>query len=84
MRFLCLQMLKEKYKKGGVGYGTVKKRVVELLHDYFRPYRAKRQELEENIDEVEKILLQGAAKANAIAQKTMQRVRNAIGLRAMS
>lgn len=73
----------EKYKKGGVGYGTVKKRVVELLHDYFRPYRAKRQELEENMDEVERILLEGAAKANAVAQKTMQRVRSAIGLREM-
>ena len=71
----------EKYKKGGVGYGTVKKRVVELLLDYFRPYRAKRKELEENIDQVETILLDGAARANAVAQKTMARVRCAVGLR---
>ena len=73
--------LEEKYKKGGVGYGTVKKRLVELLHDYFRPFRAKREQLENNLDEVEKILLNGAAKADAVAQKTMERVRKAVGFR---
>lgn len=76
-----LKEWEEKYRKGGVGYGTVKKRIVELLHEYFRPYRARRQELENNRNEVEKILLQGAARADAVAQKTMNRVRKAVGLR---
>jgi tryptophanyl-tRNA synthetase len=71
----------EKYRKGGIGYGTVKKRIVELLIEYFRPYRARRQELEKNRDQVEKILLDGAERANAVAQKTMNRVRKAVGLR---
>lgn len=76
-----LKEWEEKYRKGGIGYGTVKKRIVELLIEYFRPYRAQRQELEKNRDQVEKILLNGAERANAVAQKTMNRVRKAVGLR---
>ncbi len=70
----------EKYRVGGVGYGTVKKRVVELLHDYFRPFREKREELENNRDYVEAVLCSGAQKARAVARQTMKRVRDAIGL----
>ena len=64
-----LKEWEEKYRKGGIGYGTVKKRIVELLIEYFRPYRARRQELEKNRDQVEKIQLDGAEMANAVAQK---------------
>ncbi|HOK94566.1 MAG TPA: tryptophan--tRNA ligase [Anaerohalosphaeraceae bacterium] len=71
---------KDKYKTGGVGYGTVKKRVVELLHDYFHPFRQKRQELEKNRDYVEQVLSDGARRARAIAAQTMRRVRDAVGL----
>ncbi|MBL7215570.1 MAG: tryptophan--tRNA ligase [Phycisphaerae bacterium] len=70
----------EKYRKGGVGYGTVKKRVVELLHEYFGPFRQKREELENNRDYVEKVLSDGAQKARAVARQTMTRVRDAMGL----
>ncbi len=70
----------QKYREGGVGYGTVKKRVVELLHAYFRPYRQKREDLENNRDYVEQVLCQGAQKARAVAKVTMKRVRDAIGL----
>lgn len=70
----------EKYRKGGIGYGTAKKRVVELLHEYFRPFRQKREELENNRDYVEQVLCDGAQKARAVARQTMKRVRDAIGL----
>jgi len=73
----------EKYRKGGTGYGTVKKRLVELTHEFFRPFRPKRKELEDNIDQVEKILQDGAQRARAIARKTMNEVREAVGLKAM-
>ena len=69
-----------KYRSGGTGYGTVKKRVVELLHDYFKPYRQKRLEMEQNKDYVEQVLTDGARQARAVATKTMQRVRDAVGL----
>ncbi|MHC4771047.1 MAG: tryptophan--tRNA ligase, partial [Planctomycetota bacterium] len=57
----------QKYRHGGTGYGTVKKRVVELLHEYFRPFRQKRQELDDNADYVEEVLCKGAQRARAVA-----------------
>ncbi len=63
-----------------MGYGTVKKRVVELLHEYFRPFRQKREDLENNRDYVEQVLCSGAQRARAVARKTMKRVRDAMGL----
>ena len=73
----------KRYREGGTGYGTVKKRVVELLHDYFRPYRQRREELENDTAYVEEVLCKGAQKARAVALKTMERVRNATGLGAV-
>ncbi len=48
--------------------------------DYFKPYRAKRAEMENNIDFVKKTLADGAERARAVAVKTLQRVRDAVGL----
>ena len=73
----------QKYRHGGTGYGTVKKRVVELLHEYFHPFRQKRQELDDHADYVEEVLCNGAQRARAVASKTMERVRDAIGLGAV-
>jgi tryptophanyl-tRNA synthetase len=73
----------QKYRQGGIGYGHTKKRLVELMHEFFRPYRQKRQELESNPDKVEKILLDGAARARVVARQTINEVREAVGLKAM-
>jgi tryptophanyl-tRNA synthetase len=75
-----LREWRQKYIDGGTGYGTVKKRLVELLHEYFRPYRQKRAELENNLDFVKQVLSDGAAKARAVARKTLDRARSAAGL----
>jgi tryptophanyl-tRNA synthetase len=72
---------KDKYRSGGTGYGVVKKRLAELLCEYFRPYREKRKELENNLDFVEQVLKTGAQKASAVARKTLAQVRQAVGLR---
>lgn len=70
----------KKYRTGGVGYGQAKKRLAELLIEYFEPYRQKRAELEKNIDYVRKVLREGAQKAEAVAQKTLERARKAVGI----
>lgn len=70
----------QKYKQGGTGYGTVKKRLVELLGEYFKPYRKKRNELAGDIDFVKQVLADGAEKARAVARTTLDKVRNATGL----
>ena len=69
-----------KYRQGGTGYGQTKKRLAELLIEYFKPYRQKRAELEQNVDYVKKVLADGAEKARAVAQKTLGRARKAVGI----
>ena len=84
--FASEQEIKEweaKYRKGGTGYGDVKKRLVELTQAFFAPYRPIRKELEDNPGKVEKILLDGAQRARVIARKTINEVREAVGLKAM-
>ncbi len=74
------QELAEKYRAGGMGYGTAKKAFLELLTDYFRPMREKRAELERNMDYVEEVLQKGAERARIEARKTLTAARRAIGL----
>jgi len=69
-----------KYRAGGVGYGTVKKRLAELMTAYFRPYRDKRAELEQDLDAVRDVLAHGAARARTVARETLDAVRQATGL----
>ena len=71
-----------KYRKGGMGYGDVKKRLAELMLEYFKPYREKRAELENNIDFAEEVLAKGAAKARAVGVKILSKARKAVGLEA--
>ena len=71
----------QKYRAGGIGYGTAKKRLAELLIEYFRPYRQKRAELAGNLDFVEQVLKDGAEKAGSVARQTLARVRRAVGLK---
>jgi len=69
-----------KYRSGGMGYGQVKKRLAGLMLEYFRPYRQKRADLENNIDYVKKVLADGATRAKAVASETLNKVRKAVGL----
>ncbi len=66
---------------GGYGYGEAKKELLAVLLDFFVPMRQKRAELAKNLDYVNDVLRQGAARANAVADVTMEKVRAATGLR---
>jgi tryptophanyl-tRNA synthetase len=70
-----------KYRNGGMGYGEAKKRLAELMTDYFKPYRQKRTELENNISYVKELLTSGAERARAVARETLEKARQAVGLR---
>jgi tryptophanyl-tRNA synthetase len=70
-----------KYRHGGLGYGQAKKRLAELMIESFKPYRQKRAKLENNLDEVKQVLADGAQRARAIAGPTLEKARQAIGLR---
>ena len=76
-----LKQWEDRYRGGGLGYGQAKKRLAELMIDYFKPFRQKRVELENNIDYVKKILADGAGRARAVAAGTLEKARWAVGLR---
>ena len=76
-----LDMLAVQYKTGKIGFGGSKKLLFETVWEYFRPARERRVELEKNFDQVEAIMKKGAEKASVIANKKMEEVRKAIGIR---
>ncbi len=70
-----------RYREGGLGFGEVKKMLLEKIEAYFAPYRERRRELESDLDRVRDVLRDGAERARAIAAKTLDEVRTASGLR---
>src|SRR2546421_4206982 len=89
---LAIQMLKlvapaevaketeERLRAGGMGYGDLKKTLFEQYWSYFSAARATRAELAANLDYVQSVLREGAAKARGLAQKVLQRAKTARGL----
>jgi tryptophanyl-tRNA synthetase len=75
------QILKDRYLKGGIGYGEVKKELFAMIWEYFAPFRAKRKALENNKHDIASILKKGAEKTRPLAIETIQRVKEATGLK---
>ena len=73
----------DKYKKGGVGYGEVKKRLAVRFEEQFGPARERRAALSDRPDDVEDVLASSAVKARAVAVEVMDDVRHACGLATM-
>ncbi len=69
-----------KFKKGGLKYSDLKKRLIEVINETFKEAREKRKELEKNPEKALKILKEGAEKARVVARETLSRARNACGL----
>ncbi len=74
------KVLADKYRAGGLGYGDAKKLLFEAYMDYFGAMRKKREEFVAKPDVVREIMADGASKASAVAKKTMERVKKAVGL----
>jgi tryptophanyl-tRNA synthetase len=71
---------KARYESGGMGYGEVKKRLLELIDGYFAPARDRRRELEGDPAYVIDVLRDGGLRARNVAQQVMEKVREATGL----
>lgn len=69
----------ERYRRGGLGYGEVKKELLEYIWNYFTSYRERHDELVKDQDTVRKILREGAEKAHCHASKTLRKVRKRVG-----
>jgi tryptophanyl-tRNA synthetase len=71
---------KARYEAGGMGYGEVKARLLQLIDAYFTPYRERRRELASDPGYVMDVLREGGSRARTVAQEVMHRVREATGL----
>lgn len=73
--------MRDRFEKGGTGYGEFKKQLFEKLWVYFEPMRKRREEIMADESYVDNVLARGAERANRIADDVMKRVRRATGLR---
>lgn len=64
----------------GRGYGDLKKEVAEVVLDAVAPFRNRMAELLDDPAELDRILASGAERAAVVADATMRRVRDAVGL----
>jgi tryptophanyl-tRNA synthetase len=72
--------IEDRLRAGGLGYGDLKKALFEHYWNYFAEARKKRAELAANLDHVNKILSDGAARAQALARSVLNRAKKASGL----
>lgn len=71
----------QRYRAGGMGYGEVKKRLAELVIEHFSDARKRREALVADPAQIEQTLAKGGQRACETAEATMQRVREACGIR---
>ena len=72
--------LETRFDNPGLRYGDVKKELADKIIAYFQPYREKREYLENHIDYVKNVLIDGAEKASITADKYLDEARTAMGL----
>src|SRR6266851_6567096 len=72
--------MRERFRKGGTGYGDFKKELFEKLWEFFAPMRNRREEILADKSYIDNVLARGAQRANNVADQVMQRVRAAVGL----
>ena len=73
-----LEEMKEHYKRGGLGGGTCKKFLINVLESILAPIRVERQKWEKDLDTVYDILLDGTKRARETTERTMARVEKAM------
>jgi tryptophanyl-tRNA synthetase len=71
---------KKEYDNNTIKYSELKGELAEAIASYFAPMRKKKKELEQNQDQVLKVLKEGAEKARKVADATLAEVKEKIGL----
>lgn len=71
--------MEQNYLAGGYGYGNAKQALFELIVEKFATEREKYNYYVNNLEEVDKLLLEGATKASAVANGVLKRVREKLG-----
>jgi tryptophanyl-tRNA synthetase len=69
------------YRRGGFGYGHVKKALADAAESYFGEAVAKREELSAHPEKVAEILADGASRARKKATEVLRRAQHACGVK---
>lgn len=79
---VCLSLSPEALAEqlANAGAGRLKELTTEAVNDYFAPLRARRNELAKQPEMVFEVLRRGNARANHIAEQTLDQVRGAMGM----
>ena len=70
----------QRFRAGGMGYGTAKKELFEVLWNHFAECRSRREQFVRNADFVAEVRRKGAQKARAIIAPTIDKVRSLVGV----
>lgn len=74
----ALEAMKDHYRRGGLGDGIVKRRLLEVLSAELDPIRARREEFAKDPQAVIQILKEGTEAAREVASQTLSEVRKAM------
>jgi len=74
------KLYEEQYVGAGVRYGDLKNELAEAIDRELEPIREKRKELEAKPKYVDRVIVEGAEKARAIASQTVAEVKQKMGL----
>ena len=75
-----LDELKAHYRRGGLGDGTVKKFLNEIMQAELKPIRERREELSADLGYIYEILQKGSIAAREVAAQTLDEVKTAMKL----
>ena len=76
-----VEAMRQKYARGGFGYGEVKQELFEVLERTFGEARVRYDAVSKDRAYLEKMLLEGAERARAMGAPLMRKVRKAVGVR---
>ena len=68
------------YKSSGIKYSELKEDLAQAIYDELKPIQKRRAKLEKDTEYVDKVLEEGAGKAREIAHKTVEEVKEKMGL----
>ena len=75
----AVKQMRLQYESGGFGYGHAKQALLEILLNKFARARTHFDKLMAKPQQMDKILQQGAIKAQSVANQTLSRVRKSLG-----
>ena len=71
--------VEDQYQHGGLGDVKIKRYLIDVMEAVLEPIRTRREHYAKDMGAVADMLKQGSAKANVVANQTLQEVRDAIG-----